>query len=132
MTTTLSAKQLEELRRTIDKRLAALGGELHEDVERSRSESYGEVAGPVVDSADESVADLLSDLDNAEVARDVREIRALEAARRRIDEGSYGTCADCGADIGLARLRAYPAAERCVACQNVHEKTFVHPGEPRL
>jgi RNA polymerase-binding transcription factor DksA len=32
-------------------------------------------------------------------------------------DGSYGACAACGAQIGAARLKANPAAPRCVACQ---------------
>ena len=41
--------------------------------------------------------------------------RALDAARRRLDDGSYGICTDCGAEIGFDRLHAEPAAARCVA-----------------
>jgi RNA polymerase-binding transcription factor DksA len=39
---------------------------------------------------------------------------------------------DCGTDIPVARLRAQPAALRCVACQGVHEKTYAHSPEPKL
>ena len=72
-------------------------------------------------SADESVADLLSDLDAAEITRDVNEIRELEAARARLAAGTYGRCVDCETDIPVARLRAQPAALRCVACQASRE-----------
>jgi DnaK suppressor protein len=129
---TLIAKQMEEFGRLIRRRREQLVSELLEDVARSRDESYASVAGQVTDLGDEALADLLSDLDNAEVARDMREIRALDAALARVADGSYGDCADCGGDIGVERLRAYPTAERCIRCQEVHEKTFAHPGEPRL
>jgi DnaK suppressor protein len=129
---TLTAKQMEEFGRLIRQRREQLVSELLEDVARSRDESYASVAGQVTDLGDEALADLLSDLDNAEVARDMREIRALDAALARVADGSYGECADCGGDIGVERLRAYPTAERCIRCQQVHEKTFAHPGEPRL
>lgn len=35
------------------------------------------------------------------------------AAQRRLDEGSYGTCVDCGRPIDDERLEARPQAERC-------------------
>jgi len=129
---TLTAKQMEEFGRLIRSRREQLVSELLEDVARSRDESYASVAGQVTDLGDEALADLLSDLDNAEVARDMREVRALDAALARVAEGSYGECADCGGDIGPERLHAYPTALRCIRCQEVYEKTHAHPAEPRL
>jgi RNA polymerase-binding transcription factor DksA len=38
-------------------------------------------------------------------------------------DGSYGMCIQCGLEIGFARLRANPAAERCITCQTQFEKT---------
>jgi DnaK suppressor protein len=35
----------------------------------------------------------------------------------RIDKGTYGSCADCGACVPEGRLEAKPQAARCVACQ---------------
>jgi DnaK suppressor protein len=51
------------------------------------------------------------------------ELGALDAALERWTAGLYGTCKDCGVSIPEARLAAYPAALRCIACQNVAEKT---------
>ena len=78
------------------------------------------------------MADLLSDLANAETTRDLTELREIEAAAVRIRDGSYGLCADCGIEIPLGRLRVKPEAVRCIDCQSVHEKTFAHPAEPKL
>jgi RNA polymerase-binding protein DksA len=128
----LTRTQLQELEALIKERREALLAEIREEVARSREESFGELAGPVTDSADEAVADLLSDIDNAEVTRDLGEIRALEAAQERLANGRYGLCADCGGEIGVERLRAHPTALRCVGCQTVYEKTYAHPGEPKL
>ncbi len=128
----LTRTQLQELETLIQQRREALLAEIREEVARSRDESFGALAGPVTDSADEATADLLSDIDNAEITRDLGEIRALEAAQARIADGRYGECADCGGEIGFERLHAHPTAIRCVGCQTVHEKTYAHPGEPKL
>ena len=128
----LSQQQLETLRSAIERRRGALVEELRRDAARAREESYGALAGPVTDTADEAVADLLADLDNAELSRDLGELRALEAARERLAQGAYGTCAHCGGEIAFERLSAEPAALRCIACQRVHEKTFARAREPRL
>jgi RNA polymerase-binding transcription factor DksA len=86
----------------------------------------------VPDHGDESVAALIADLDQAEMGRDIGELRGLEAAHERIETGGYGVCVECDRDIGFERLRATPTAIRCIDCQTRHEKTFAGPGTPTL
>ena len=44
------------------------------------------------------------------------EIRHLNVALQRIDNGIYGICAECGAAIGKERLKAVPHATKCMDC----------------
>jgi len=120
----LDRREIIQLASIIEERRVALHEEIRREVARTREEQYGTVAGPVHDSGDEALADLIADVDQAEVTRDLTELRALEAARKRLADGSYGICVDCGADIPIERLRAQPAAARCVECQQRHEKTY--------
>ena len=124
----LPPEPAHELRRVIDGRRAALLSELRKDVDRSREQQYRDLAGPAPDPGDESVADLIADLDHAEVEREVGELRMLDAARSRMDEGSYGECVQCGTDIQYERLRANPSALRCIDCQSLFEKTYAQGG----
>ena len=129
----LSQSQLQILSLALEQRRRALRAELLGDAERARAESFREVAGSVMDLGDEALADLVADLDNAELSRDLNELRAVEAAMDRFDTGSsYGGCADCGADIPFERLRVEPAALRCVDCQRVHERTYAGTRAPTL
>lgn len=43
------------------------------------------------------------------------------AALTRIDEGTYSTCARCGAEIPADRLRAIPTASLCIHCKEAEE-----------
>ena len=54
------------------------------------------------------VADLLSQ------ARE--HLTQIDAAMRKLADGSYGRCERCGQDIGAARLAARPAATTCMSC----------------
>jgi RNA polymerase-binding protein DksA len=128
----LTPQQTQQLQTAIEQRRAALLSELREDVERVRKDRFEELAGSAPDAGDQSVATLIADLDHADVGRDLSELRGLEAARTRLSDGSYGVCANCGADIGFERLSANPAAVRCVDCQRVHEKTYASPGGSSL
>jgi RNA polymerase-binding transcription factor DksA len=44
------------------------------------------------------------------------EIRMIQAALKRLAEGEYGVCVNCGDDIPDERLDAVPHAPRCANC----------------
>ena len=43
-------------------------------------------------------------------------LEQIEAALKRIEEGTYGRCEECGGAIPKARLEAIPYAALCVKC----------------
>ena len=46
----------------------------------------------------------------------------IENALLRMDEGTYGRCANCGQTINVLRLEAVPWARFCIDCQELAEK----------
>jgi DnaK suppressor protein len=46
----------------------------------------------------------------------------IDSALARLDDGSYGICADCGKEIPPRRLEVYPFAILCVQCQSMADK----------
>ncbi|HUL94135.1 MAG TPA: TraR/DksA family transcriptional regulator [Burkholderiales bacterium] len=128
----LKPEQLQELKGALTKRREFLEVEAHADAAKAREDVYSQSTGPVADTGDEATADLISDVENAELSRDLQELREIDSALARISEGRYGTCIDCGGEIGLARLRSEPTAKRCIACQSAYEKKFLQPGKPTL
>ena len=40
----------------------------------------------------------------------------IKAALQRIEDGTYGTCANCGKEIAVGRLEAHPWASLCIDC----------------
>ena len=119
----LTAEQVQDLKALIERRRAALAREVGQDLDRVREDHLDNVVGAVPDPGDESVQSLIQELDQAEASRDLSELRTLDTACARMDEGSYGICSNCGQDIGFERLRANPGAERCIQCQTQFEKT---------
>lgn len=113
-------------------RWCELRDETRETLARSENEGYADIAGRVGDLEDQSLADLLVDVNLAEVTRDVQEIRAVERALKRIVLGTYGTCVSCGQPIERERLEAYPTANRCAACQRAYEHGHAGTTTPRL
>jgi DnaK suppressor protein len=117
----LTQEQLAHLENLLNERERTLRGEYHRDV--FEEEDYRTVASEAPDPGDASFASLEQDLENAAASRDLTELRAIEAARKRIDNGTYGQCIECDCEISYERLLAQPTAERCAPCQSVYEKT---------
>ena len=54
----------------------------------------------------------------------------VELALRRLADGDYGRCVDCGKEIPPARLEAVPEAVRCIEDQGRYEATLKARGLP--
>ncbi|MFI8306366.1 TraR/DksA family transcriptional regulator [Streptomyces sp. NPDC085927] len=50
-----------------------------------------------------------------------RQLERTLAARRRLDDGTFGFCVSCGASIDRDRILAVPHTELCVSCRRDHE-----------
>jgi DnaK suppressor protein len=84
-------------------------GKSREDFEFSPEEGRG-------------VVDLAGEAEYVLVRRKNQELFRIEETLRRIEEGDYGVCVDCGQDIPVRRLELMPEAERCTQCQERREK----------
>lgn len=98
-----------------------------------RSRTAGRVAalerdfGGIVEAAGTAGTDDEHDPEGSATAYERQHIAALlgearehlatvDAALRRLDDGTYGTCERCGQPVGAERLAARPAAATCIRC----------------
>jgi DnaK suppressor protein len=104
--------RLEEIRAELDRSITVLNGEQHVE----RSADYPQ------DPADAGAN--LSETERTEAVLAAARLQRGEVleALRRIELGTYGTCADCGAGVPEGRLEAKPEAARCVACQSKRDR----------
>lgn len=117
--TELSPEDLEELRALLLERRAAL---------RAVAATGDEAAAAV--ELDQTRQGRLSRMDAMQgqamsveaKRRREAELAGVEAALRRLDEGEYGYCDECGEPIAIGRLRVDPAAVRCIACAERTER----------
>lgn len=80
--------------------------EIEDDLRHPLDADFSEQA---VDLADDEALEGIDDVLRAEA-------RQIMLALSRIENGTYGVCTNCGADIPAARLEVQPIATRCVAC----------------
>src|SRR5262249_45173951 len=84
---------------------------------RSLRETRPAEADQVKDTEEQSVDDVLREVDFALMEMKSETLAKIDEAMRRLEHGSYGVCAECGTEITAARLAALPFATLCRDCQ---------------
>ena len=100
---------LDELRTDLRNQLGELGANPDEDSLETGDFDFG-----FADSA-QSTAERGKIL--ALIDRLRGQLREVERARRKIEDGTYGLCDRCGQPIGVQRLEALPYSTLCVSCK---------------
>jgi RNA polymerase-binding transcription factor DksA len=99
----------EEITRSLTGRLAELTGHIEEidkELRSTLSADWEEQATQLEGQ------DALGGLEKSKL----QEVQQIREALRRIGEGSYGVCAQCGELIAPERLKALPTATKCISC----------------
>jgi RNA polymerase-binding transcription factor DksA len=132
----LTDEQMAELGRRLQAHAAELRdevGTLDDEAGDASAQAALSTTGAPNDPADEADRGeqaTRTAVRHAEKERDQLELRQIADARERMRTGDYGQCIDCGTDIALERLQALPSAERCMPCQERHERD--HPVGVRI
>jgi DnaK suppressor protein len=120
---TLTARQLQSLIAAIDAREKDLRARIAGERERASAEMASQFDGVIGDGADFAGARIRAGIESELMDRHLRDLAALDAARARVEAGTYGICVECAEPIGFERLRLNPSAPRCAACQSLREKS---------
>lgn len=109
-------ERYDVLRRMLEERR----GEIQEKLRAIREEipSYQD---EVRDTEEQSVTDFAQEMDFALMEMKAQTLIRIDEALQRVDQGTYGTCDECGQDIAEARLLAVPFALLCLECQEREE-----------
>jgi DnaK suppressor protein len=103
-------QMLEDRRREIQDKLRSLRETLPAEVAEVR------------DAEEQSVDDFVQEVDFALMEMKSQTLSKIDEAIQRLDDGSYGVCAECGGEIAEARLAALPFAALCRSCQEQQEE----------
>ena len=85
------------------------------------SDEYQRRVDSAPDVGDQALLDTerVRDISLLEMRNKMRQ--QIDEALAKLEEGTYGRCADCKVEISEKRLRTVPFARRCVACQEREE-----------
>ena len=108
-----------ELKKMLEHRRRELTNELQGRIRDVRAEGVKE--RDVLDQGESSEVDIQEDIEFALIQMKSETLTKVVEALRRLDEGTYGNCFECGDEITEARLRALPFAVRCKDCEEARE-----------
>lgn len=130
--TALTRNRIHHLEEVLHAQRRTALEDAEEELRRIHAQSVADVAGEAPDTGDQSVAMLVTDVNNTMAQRHLGEVHEIDRALAQIHGHGYGVCIDCGEKIAYRRLEAFPTAVRCADCQTRHERQFWHEAAPRL
>lgn len=67
---------------------------------------------------DENASEVEQYADNLALENSLeKELKKINIALEKMEGGAYGICQNCGEEIDIERLRAYPVAQNCIKCK---------------
>jgi DnaK suppressor protein len=108
-----------ELKKMLEDRRRELLNEVQGRMRDVRLE--GNKERDVLDQGESSEVDIQEDIEFALIQMKSETLNKIDAALRRLEDGTYGDCFECGDQISEARLRALPFAVRCKDCEEARE-----------
>jgi DnaK suppressor protein len=114
----LDPQTLTELKEKLLQEESRIKEELGRIAKPDEAGEYMTTFEDVGDDEDENATEVKDYTDNLAVESTLeKQLKDVLEALERIENNTYGKCENCGAEIPLERLRAYPAAKTCIKCQ---------------
>lgn len=88
---------------------------------KSQRDASGDLSGYSYHMADMASDDYERDFSLGRATEDQEILYAIDEALKRIEDGSYGNCLDCGKPISKKRLKVLPYASVCIDCQKKND-----------
>ena len=110
-----------ELKAILEERRREIMSEVQGRMRDVRAEGAGSAVQGVLDAAESSELDIQDEIEFALIQMKAETLHKIEEALRRLEEGTYGYCFECGDEISEKRLRALPFAVRCKDCEEARE-----------
>ena len=117
----MNEARYSDLKRMLEERRKEIMSEVQGRIRDQReADAWGKVH-EVLDAGESSEADIQEDIEFALIQMKAETLHKIEEALRRLDEGTFGYCFECGEEISERRLRALPFAVRCKDCEEARE-----------
>ncbi len=110
------------LRRLLVEKRKEILKEIKNDTSRYIKGESKQLVDTALDDGDWSIVDLAEDINLKHLSSHRDDLQKLDEAIRKLNEGTYGICEDCGDEISEKRLNILPYAIYCIDCKEKSEK----------
>ncbi|MEW6674891.1 MAG: TraR/DksA C4-type zinc finger protein [Nitrospirota bacterium] len=110
------------LRRTLIQKREQIVKEARTEISKYIKGENKQLVDTALDDGDWSVVDLSEDVSLKQLGTHRETLLKIDEAIRKLDEGTYGICEDCGEKISEQRLKVLPFAIYCRDCQEKIEQ----------
>jgi DnaK suppressor protein len=112
----------ERLRRVLIAKRKEVLAEAKEEIGKFIRGENKQLVETALDDGDWSVVDLNEDINLQKLTSHKQTLAKIDEALRKLEEGTYGICEDCGSEISEERLKVIPFAIYCVECMERREQ----------
>jgi len=123
-----SAVQISEeerkaaLRKSLIQKREEIVREVKSEISKYIKGETRQLVDTALDDGDWSVVDLSEDISFKHMSTHRENLLKIDEALRKLSEGTYGICEECGEEISKARLKILPFAIYCTDCQERKEQ----------
>jgi DnaK suppressor protein len=117
----MNSGRYDELKAILEERRREIMSEVQGRMRDVRAEGAGSAVQGVLDAAESSELDIQDEIEFALIQMKAETLNKIDEALRRLEEGTYGYCFECGDEVSERRLRALPFAVRCKDCEEARE-----------
>jgi len=115
-------ERLNALRKDLLNRKETILKEAREEIAKYVSGDNRQLVDTALDEGDWAQVDISEDINLQRLAAHRKLLHGIDEAVRKIAEGTYGICEECGEEISGKRLRVLPSPTLCIDCQENKEQ----------
>lgn len=124
-------KDLERFKKILLETRKKIAGDIEhlegDSLKKTARDASGDLSGYAFHMADMATDNFDREFTLGLASNEQKILNLIDAALRKIEEGSYGVCDNCEKPIPQRRLLAMPHAPLCIKCQEVEEKKKRRP-----
>lgn len=111
----------ENLKKLLIKMREDIIKEAKNEIRKFKEGEKKQMVESVLDDGDLSFVDLSEDISLKQLSAHRDTLIKIDEALRKLKEGTYGMCEDCGDEISVERIKIIPFATYCRDCQEKKE-----------
>jgi DnaK suppressor protein len=115
-------ERIAKLRKTLLQKRAEIVKEVRSEISKYIKGETRQLVDTALDDGDWATVDLSEDIRLKHLSTHRENLLKIDESLRKLKEGTYGMCEDCGEEISGERLKILPFAIYCIDCQEKRER----------